>query len=185
MKGWCDMKKSIEKIIEKLEEYRDENLVEHDSEMANHCKQDCNDVSDCTLCVWNKAIEIVKSESEKCKDGHFGCNTNGEHEKCNGCGLTDCKSRNKIWFGAGDDDTDTNVGNNSWIPCSERLPEEEFGCLVTVMDCEPSTQTEFENILPYFVGYDGETWNDADGEEIPFEVIAWQPLPAPYQPNGE
>ena len=80
--------------------------------------------------------------------------------------------------------TDTNVGNNGWIPCSERLPEEAFGCLVTVMDCNPSTQTEFENILPYFVGYDGETWNDADGEEIPFEVVAWQPLPKPYQ-KGE
>ena len=75
--------------------------------------------------------------------------------------------------------------NNGWIPVSERLPNEAYGCLVTVMDCEPSTQTEFENILPYFVGYDGETWNDADGEEIPFEVIAWQPLPAPYQPKGE
>ena len=72
-----------------------------------------------------------------------------------------------------------------WIPCSERLPDEAFGCLVTVMDCEPSTQTEFENILSYFVGYDGETWNDADGEEIPFEVIAWQKLPQPYQPKGE
>ena len=71
--------------------------------------------------------------------------------------------------------------NNGWIPVSERLPNEAYGCLVTVMDCEPSTQTEFENILPYFVGYDGETWNDADGEEIPFEVIAWQPLPAPPQ----
>ena len=81
--------------------------------------------------------------------------------------------------------TDTNVGRNGWIPVSERLPDEAFGCLVTVMDCEPSTQTEFENILPYFVGYDGETWNDADGEEIPFEVIAWQPLPQPYQPKGE
>ena len=71
--------------------------------------------------------------------------------------------------------------NNGWIPCSERLPEEAFGCLVTVMDCEPSTQTDFENILPYFVGYDGETWNDADGKEIPFEVIAWMPLPQPYK----
>ena len=75
--------------------------------------------------------------------------------------------------------------NNGWIPCSERLPDEAFGCLVTVMDCEPSTQTEFENILPYFVGYDGETWNDADGEEIPFEVIAWQKLPRPYQTKEE
>ena len=71
--------------------------------------------------------------------------------------------------------------NGGWIPCSERLPEEAFGCLVTVMDCEPSTQTEFENILPYFVGYDGETWNDIDGNVIPFEVIAWMPLPQPYQ----
>ena len=75
--------------------------------------------------------------------------------------------------------------DNGWIPVSERLPDEAFGCLVTVMDCEPSTQTDFENILPYFVGYDGETWNDADGEEIPFEVMAWQPLPQPYQPKGE
>ena len=71
--------------------------------------------------------------------------------------------------------------NSGWIPCSERLPEEAFGCLVTVMDCEPSTQTDFENILPYFVGYDGESWNDEDGNEIPFEVIAWQPLPKPFK----
>ena len=71
--------------------------------------------------------------------------------------------------------------NGGWIACSERLPEEAFGCLVTVMDCEPSTQTDFENILPYFVGYDGSSWNDADGNVIPFEVVAWQPLPAPFR----
>ena len=75
--------------------------------------------------------------------------------------------------------------NNGWIACNDRLPEEPFGCLVTVMDCEPSTQTDFENILPYFVGYDGHSWNDEDGREIPFEVIAWIPLPEPYQPKGE
>lgn len=72
-----------------------------------------------------------------------------------------------------------------WIPVTERLPEESFGCLVTVMDCEPYTQTEFENILPYFVGYDGESWNDSDGEKIPFEVIAWMPLPEPYRESEE
>ena len=60
----------------------------------------------------DKAIEIVKKEAEKYKDGHFGCNTNGEHERCYGCGLTDCKSRNKIWFGAVDDVNDTNVVSN-------------------------------------------------------------------------
>lgn len=72
-----------------------------------------------------------------------------------------------------------------WIPVSDRLPEEAYGCLVTVMDYEPSTQTDFENILPYFVGYDGHGWNDADGEKIPFDVIAWMPLPDPYRESEE
>lgn len=68
-----------------------------------------------------------------------------------------------------------------WIPCSERLPEEPFGCLVTVWDTNPITMEEFENILPYFVGWDGEQWNDADGEQCPFEVLAWWGLPEPYK----
>ena len=68
-----------------------------------------------------------------------------------------------------------------WIPVTERLPEEPFGCFVTVMDTNPVTMEEFENILPYFVGWDGEQWNDADGEQCPFEVIAWWGLPEPYK----
>lgn len=67
-----------------------------------------------------------------------------------------------------------------WISCSERLPEEPFGCLVTVIDTNPMTMEDFENILPYHVGYDGEQWNNEDGEQIPFDVIAWQPLPGAY-----
>jgi len=68
-----------------------------------------------------------------------------------------------------------------WIPVSERLPEEAYGCIVTVMDTNPMTLEEFENIYPDFVGWDGENWNDADGDSIPFEVIAWMPLPKPYK----
>ena len=68
-----------------------------------------------------------------------------------------------------------------WIPVTERLPEEPFGCLVTVWDEEPMTGEMFENLLPYFVGWDGEQWNDGDGQQCPFEVIAWIPLPEPYK----
>lgn len=68
-----------------------------------------------------------------------------------------------------------------WTPCKEKMPAKPFGCFVTVMDTNPITQEEFENILQYFVGWDGEQWNDADGEQIPCEVLAWRPLPKPYK----
>ena len=68
-----------------------------------------------------------------------------------------------------------------WIPVSERLPEDAFGCLVTIWDTDRRTQEEYEYVLPYAVGYDGETWNDCDGEVIPYEVIAWMPLPEAYK----
>jgi len=72
-----------------------------------------------------------------------------------------------------------------WIPCSERMPEEPYGCLVTIEDEEPMTGQMFETILPYFVGWDGERWNDAEGEQCPFEVIAWMPLPEQYKAESE
>ena len=137
------MQEVFEKIIEKLEEYEYENLVEHDSEMANHCKQDCNDVSDCTLCVWDKAIEIVKQEAEKFVP-------------------------------------DTNVGNNGWIPCSEKLPDLRQDVLVTVK------YTGFMGMHGYWIQTGHmEAENDWWGNCAGGEVIAWQPIPEPYQPKGE
>ena len=133
------MQEVFSKIIDELEEYRDENLVEHDSEMANHCKQDCNDVSDCTLCVWDKAIEIVKQEAEKFVP-------------------------------------DTNVGNNGWIPCSEKLPELRQDVLVTVK------YTGFMGMHGYWIktGHmeaENDWWGDCAGGE----VIAWMKLPEVYK----
>ena len=61
--------------------------------------------------------------------------------------------------------------NNGWISCSERLPKNDCYCLVTTSDMEIG-------IREY--GYSkGFGW---DGFE---RIIAWQPLPQPYQPKGE
>lgn len=75
--------------------------------------------------------------------------------------------------------------NGSWISISDRLPEEAYGCLVTVMDCDPYLMKDYENIYPEFVGWDGKSWNNSDGKEIPFEVLAWMPLPEPYKESDE
>lgn len=72
-----------------------------------------------------------------------------------------------------------------WIYCGDgkNLPEKPFDCIVTVIDTDPMTMANFETILPYQVGYSGETWNNSDGEQIPFEVIAW--MAAPKEPYHE
>lgn len=75
------------------------------------------------------------------------------------------------------------AANLEWTYCRDgkNLPTDPFGCIVTVIDTEPMTQEDFESILPYHVGYDGKQWNDMEGNQIPFEVIAWRPAPKePY-----
>ena len=70
--------------------------------------------------------------------------------------------------------------NNGWIPCNEKLPELRKDVLVTVK------YTGFMGMHGYWIktGHmeaENDWWGDcADGE-----VIAWQPLPEPYQPKGE
>lgn len=85
-------------------------------------------------------------------------------------GLTDC----------------ADVALVKWTPVDEGLPKSPYGCLLIVWDTEPMTGREFLNYLPYFAGWDGDQWNDADGEQIPFEVAYWMPLPKlPNMDGGE
>lgn len=61
------MKEFVEKLIERLEKYKYSHLIERDSEMLEHCKEkemDCEG-SDCFLCVWDKATEIVNQLAEE------------------------------------------------------------------------------------------------------------------------
>ena len=64
----------------------------------------------------------------------------------------------------------------AWIQVTERMPEEEGRYLVTRGSGE-DTYTTFLN------------WNKSEGWYVdclrPVDVIAWMPLPEPYQEGGE
>lgn len=63
--------------------------------------------------------------------------------------------------------------NEGWIPCSERLPEEDTWCLATAYN---------ESQKQRFVGevyYSDGSWNDVYYDDI--IVSAWMPVPEPYK----
>lgn len=79
-----------------------------------------------------------------------------------------------------DEVNDTNVPSN-WIPCSERLPnEEEF----IKAYCRNSYAAEFVVMikgatLPTTLYFKNGSWTDMKGNY--YNVVAWQPLPEPYK----
>lgn len=90
------MKEFIEKLIYRLEEYKDSHLIEHNSERLKHCKEVGHracDGADCFLCVWDKATEIVNQLAEEYNNDfcewqpnkQFNCFLKSPHE---GVGIT-------------------------------------------------------------------------------------------------
>ena len=84
---------------------------------------------------------------------------------------------------------------NGWIPCSDRLPEESGYYLVTYHDWSdgnflPKYDDTYVRRLHYQISEHFVGWNypknvdDRAENDCHKEVIAWQPLPAPYQ-KGE
>lgn len=72
-----------------------------------------------------------------------------------------------------------------WIPASERLPEEPFGCIVSYHGfmLTPHGEREYDAIYPELLGYDGSGWNNSEGECVDnmIDVTAWMPLPQPWK----
>ena len=79
--------------------------------------------------------------------------------------------------------SDTNVGSNGWIPCSERLPNQDGEFSDVLITCESIADGVFVQSAEFYIAADGEPVFDAlyDYER----VLAWMPLPQPYQPKGE
>ena len=171
------MQEVFEKIIEKLNSkkayfqrfYECEGKSEHDA-----------DLNKSTQLAFDEAIEIVKHEAEQYNnaiiDGKYCFQSCACTEKCDKC------SR----FCNGDIDWYENIDNwteeynNGWIPCSEHQPDYGESVLVSFNQArQPLIATFYEN----------DTWKMLQGVngliDITNEVIAWQPLPQPYQPKGE
>lgn len=82
-----------------------------------------------------------------------------------------------------------NERTGRWIPVSERLPEDSYGCIVAYHGfmMTPSGEKEYDAVYHETVGFDGQGWNNANGENIDnlIDVTAWMPLPEPYKGGQE
>lgn len=74
---------------------------------------------------------------------------------------------------------------NEWIPVSKKLPPHSDELVLVQCSGKPKSNIHLENAL-CLASYEEEGWileMFPEWEEA--DVVAWQPLPAPYQPKGE
>lgn len=79
------------------------------------------------------------------------------------------------------------LSNQEWIPCSERLPEKNMACLVSVGKLnfrQIAMYSDLMGIKDHKIFYQG-TVGYADFEDITEKVNAWMPLPKPYKTETE
>ena len=160
------MNEFIEKLIGRLEEIKSDNFA---SAVLNepYSMGICHTIE--------KSIEIVNQLAEECKSSipitHYDLI------------VKFIESEIERTSSFAEHDTQINImnyvqqlqeqNNNGWIPCSDRLPE------------------TYENVsICQSDGYVNVGWYSLnefkDMNSILYkDVIAWQPLPAPYQPKGE
>ena len=184
------MQEVFEKIIEKLEDAKSN--VPVNRLLDDIIKDKPKELGQ--LMAYNKSIEIVKQAvAEYYKENYFNLDHAALH-KCPKCGADAEHRVNKkgSWacgcFQCNLFKTSYDHGkaiqawedfcsdNNGWIPCSERLPDSSCDVIIT-------THSLVNGVGSYF-GEDSGWIQWYSGGGIAVDVIAWQPLPDPYQPKG-
>ena len=97
----------------------------------------------------------------------------------------------KVWFRLAVQNLPSVQPEQQWIPCSERLPEEDTEVLISYRYKEGEGDTDHVNIditsygTVCFGGREIHTlkeWRQPfDYFHANYEVIAWMPLPTPYR----
>lgn len=137
--------------------------------------------------AYDDVVEIVNQIAEEYKHGHYGCNFNGQHEKCKDCGLRgECSHYNTEWFGSNSeipnmsDVPDKNVGENDrWIPCSSgKMPENGRRCWVTYEWANGSLHVDKDYLV-------NGKWFETEDEAVKAWMYNDEETPAPYKPKGE
>lgn len=167
------MKEFIEKLIARLEEeaeyqYKESDKAEEDVFEEISVSKARAKMGDC----YNHSIEIVNQLAEEYKDKEYCWQECASTEHCKECSRL---GNGDIDYFESIDDwaeslTTIDAGEllgNGWIPCEKEKP--------------PINQ----NILVYDVVSGMYIERLEEDEEFIGTVIAWQPLPAPYQPKGE
>lgn len=76
--------------------------------------------------------------------------------------------------------------HGGWIPCSERMPENNDEVLVTyTVNGKKHRYVETATWYDGDEGYWSSPWDEYRVPGTKTEVIAWMPLPTPYRPEGE
>lgn len=74
-----------------------------------------------------------------------------------------------------------------WIPCSERLPEDDVYVLLTVRIMDDS-YNHVPFILTGCISWNQQCWwcaHDDDCKDANIDVMAWMPLPEPWRGDAE
>lgn len=196
----------LEKILKEIEETRD--IMK--STVATNCFGKECEYEDCTVCVCERAMEIIRSHMDEVTNmsGKKLIDANALDDEVMNFFLAitgnpkqttvvrECKESFRKMI----DEQPTIYADDGWIPVSERLPEEHDSIFAKLKGTDKWREAMFEKIsdevnvtIKYEDGsrktttsytLDGVWEIEKEQRIVKQKVIAWQPLPEPYK-GGE